>query len=681
MNTRQKLDQIANNLWWSWHPEALDVFRRLNPDVFRASGNNPVKALRYANEDVLQDTDFGNAVDELFDRMAAYLNAPGELSDVPAIAYFCMEYGLHESLPTYSGGLGILAGDHTKAASDLGLPLTAVGLFLREGYFKQHFSPEGLQQADYPCQPVTSLPTTLAVDDQGQPVTVTVDLGTQPITLRAWIVEVGKTKLILLDSDIPPNPFPYRFLTRRLYAGSRRTRIRQEILLGIGGLRMIRALGLNPERFHMNEGHSAFLALELLREQLDAGTPRPEAEDWVRSHCIFTTHTPVKAGHDRFDPQLLLDQLSVFRESLRISEGELMAFGRANPNDLTEAFTMTILGLKLSSFANGVSRLNGDVARAQWHHLFANRPVDQVPIGHITNGVHLPTWTSPRARPFLDKHVAGWKDDPDAWNRVDDIPAAELWAYRRLLRGALVDYVTQKVKSQTLPQNPQLDPDLLTIGFARRFATYKRAPLFFYEIERAIQFFASSDRPLQMIYAGKAHPADVQGKEFIQHIFELTQLPALSGRLVFLENYDIEIGRMLVSGADIWLNNPRRPYEASGTSGQKVAVHGGLNLSILDGWWPEGYDGTNGWSIGTDSSATYMDPEEQDRQDSTFIYEALADSILPAFYDRNEDGIPDAWIAKMRSAMKKLTYQFSARRMVRDYAANYYSLPTNAPVK
>jgi alpha-glucan phosphorylase-like protein len=295
--------------------------------------------------------------------------------------------------------------------------------------------------------------------------------------------------------------------------------------------------------------------------------------------------------------------------------------------------------------------------------------------------VHLPTWTSPRARPFLDKHVAQWKDDPDAWNRVDDIPAAELWAYRRLLRGALVDYVTQKVRSQTLPQNPQLDPDLLTIGFARRFATYKRAPLFFYEIERAIQFFASSDRPLQMIYAGKAHPADVQGKEFIQHIFELTQLPALSGRLVFLENYDMEIGRMLVSGADIWLNNPRRPYEASGTSGQKVAVHGGLNLSILDGWWPEGYDGTNGWSIGTDSSATYMDPEEQDRQDSTFIYEALADSILPAFYDRNEDGIPDAWVARMRSAMKKLTYQFSARRMVRDYAANYYSTPANAPVK
>jgi alpha-glucan phosphorylase-like protein len=681
MNTRQKLDRIANNLWWSWHPEALDIFRQLNPDVFRASGNNPVKALRYANEDVLQDRDFGIAVDELFDRMAVYLNAPGELSDVPPTAYFCMEYGLHESLPTYSGGLGILAGDHTKAASDLGLPLTAVGLFLREGYFKQHFSPEGLQQADYPCQPVTSLPTTLAVDDQGQPVTVTVDLGTQPITLRAWIVEIGKTKLILLDSDIPPNPFPFRFLTRRLYAGSRRTRIRQEILLGIGGLRMIRALRLNPERFHMNEGHSAFLALELLREQLHGGTPRPEAENWVRNHCIFTTHTPVKAGHDRFDPQLLLDQLSVFRESLRISEGELMAFGRANPNDLTEAFTMTILGLKLSSFANGVSRLNGDVARAQWHHLFANRPVDQVPIGHITNGVHLPTWTSPRARPFLDKHVAQWKDDPDAWNRVDDIPAAELWAYRRLLRGALVDYVTQKVRSQTLPQNPQLDPDLLTIGFARRFATYKRAPLFFYEIERAIQFFASSDRPLQMIYAGKAHPADVQGKEFIQHIFELTQLPALSGRLVFLENYDMEIGRMLVSGADIWLNNPRRPYEASGTSGQKVAVHGGLNLSILDGWWPEGYDGTNGWSIGTDSSATYMDPEEQDRQDSTFIYEALADSILPAFYDRNEDGIPDAWVARMRSAMKKLTYQFSARRMVRDYAANYYSTPANAPVK
>ena len=428
----------------------------------------------------------------------------------------------------------------------------------------------------------------------------------------------------------------------------------------------------------MNEGHCAFVALELLRERILSGAARPAAEEWVRDHCVFTTHTPVKAGHDRFEPGLLLDQMRPFRESIGLSEGDLMAFGRSNPNDMTEPFTMTVLGLKLSSVANGVSRLNGEVARAQWHHLFPDRPVGQVPIGHITNGVHLPTWTSPKARPFLDRHVEGWKTSPDVWRRIDDIPSEELWAYRRLLRSALIEYVATKVKSQTLPQSPNLDPDLLTIGFARRFATYKRAPLFFFDIERAIQFFASSDRPLQMIYAGKAHPADVQGKEFIRHIFELTQHPALAGRLVFLENYDMEIGRMLVSGADVWLNNPRRPYEASGTSGQKVSIHGGLNLSILDGWWPEGYDGTNGWSIGPDSSAKYMDPEVQDREDAGYIYDALEKEILPAFYDRNENGIPDAWIAKMRNAMKKLPYQFSARRMVTDYAVNYYDVPAPA---
>ena len=680
MNTYEKLEFIASNVWWSWNPDALDLYRRLNSEVFIASGNNPVTTLRYAKEDVLDDPEFADAVDRQYQTLLQYRDSQGELSHIPSTAYFCMEYGLHESLPLYSGGLGILAGDHLKAASDLGLEFTAVGLFLREGYFKQYFSLEGLQQADYPCQPVTSVPASLAVDEQGQPITVVVHLGSQPVTLQAWIVQVGRVRLVLLDSDTPPNPFPFRFLTRRLYAGSIRTRIRQEILLGIGGLRMLRALGVTTDRYHMNEGHCAFVSLELLRERLAAGMVRSEAEDWVRDHSVFTTHPPVKAGHDRFEPTLLLDQMRPFRESIGLSEGDLMAFGRANPNDLTEPFTMTILGLKLSGVANGVSRLNGEVARAQWHHLYPDRPVDQVPIGHITNGVHLPTWTSPKARPFLNKHLDGWKTNPDVWSHVDHIPAEELWAYRRLLRSALVDYVTTKVKSQTLPQTPNLNPDYLTIGFARRFETYKRAPLFFYDIERAIEFFASSDRPLQMIYAGKAHPADVQGKEFIRQIFELTRHPALAGRLVFLENYDMEIGRMLVSGADVWLNNPRRPYEASGTSGQKVAVHGGLNLSILDGWWPEGFDGTNGWSIGTDSSASYMDPEVQDRQDAQFIYAALEQEILPAFYERDEQGIPDAWVAKIRSAMNKLPYQFSARRMVSDYANNYYATPAAAAV-
>ncbi len=674
MTTREQLQFIARNLWWSWNPDALDLFRRVNPDVFAATDNNPLRALKHARIEVLENTGFAQSVDTVYRRLQDYLTTPGELSEIPRTAYFCMEYGLHESLPLYSGGLGILAGDHTKAASDLGVPLTAVGLFLREGYFKQYFDRSGVQQADYPAKPVTSLPIELATDANGDPVTVTVNLGIQPITVRAWTLMVGKTKLILLDCDIDPNPFPFRYLTRRLYAGSSRTRIRQEILLGIGGLRMLRALGETPERIHMNEGHCAFVALELLREHLASGMDRVSAEHAVRETCVFTTHTPVKAGHDRFDAELFLEQMSLFKSEIGLSDGELMSFGRANPNDISEPFTMTILGLKLAGICNGVSKLNGEVARAQWHHLYPDRPVAQVPIGHITNGIHLPTWTSPIARDFLDNHLPGWQYDPDAWQRIDAVSDQDLWDYRRMLRRSLLDFVSHKAPTQSMLQSPHLDPEVLTIGFARRFATYKRAPLFFYDVERALEFFNSTGTPLQMIYAGKAHPADKHGKEFIRRIYELTQHPALQGRLVFLENYDMMIGRMLVSGTDVWLNNPRRPYEASGTSGQKVAVHGGLNFSILDGWWPEGYDGTNGWSIGSDASAEYLDPEVQDRQDANFIYETLRDEVLPAFYTRDEHGLPSSWIAKMRSAMRRLTYQFSARRMVREYALNYYAV-------
>ncbi len=674
MTTREQLHHIAGNLWWSWNPEAIDLFRQVNPDVFAATDNNPLRALKHARKEVLEDTSFVQRVAAVHQRLTDYLSRPGELSATPHTAYFCMEYGLHESLPLYSGGLGILAGDHTKAASDLGIPFTAVGLFLREGYFKQYFDRGGVQQADYPAKPVTSLPIELATNADGDPVTVTVDLGIQQIVVRAWILMVGKTKLILLDCDIDPNPFPFRYLTRRLYAGSSRTRIRQEILLGIGGLRMLRALGETPERFHMNEGHCAFVALELLREQMAAGMEPSTAAQAVRDKCVFTTHTPVKAGHDRFDAELFLDQMSLFKSEIGLSDGALMAYGRANPNDISEPFTMTILGLKLAGICNGVSRLNGEVARAQWHHLYPDRPVAQVPIGHVTNGIHLPTWTSPLARDFLDANLPGWQHDPDAWQRIDSVSDRDLWDYRRTLRKSLLDFVAHKAPTQSMPQTPKLDPDVLTIGFARRFATYKRAPLFFYDVERALEFFNATDTPLQMIYAGKAHPADKHGKEFIRRIFELTQHPALQGRLVFLENYDMEIGRMLVGGTDIWLNNPRRPYEASGTSGQKVAVHGGLNFSILDGWWPEGYDGTNGWSIGSDSSADYMDPEIQDKQDSNFIYDTLREDVLPAFYTHDEHGLPSSWIARMRSAMRRLTYQFSARRMVREYAVNYYAL-------
>ncbi|QXD16448.1 alpha-glucan family phosphorylase [Rhodocaloribacter litoris] len=684
MTTREKLTEIATNLWWSWNPEALDLFRRLNPGAFDASDHNPVAALRHADPAVLEDTDFQQAVDVVYDTFARYLNAPPHVTDAPRVAYFCMEYGLHESLPFYSGGLGILAGDHTKAASDLGLPLTAVGLFLRDGYFKQFFDVQGRQRAEFPGVDTTELPLQLVTDAHGNPVTVTVPTGWQVLHLRAWRLALGRINLYLLDTDFSANPFTLRFLTRRLYQGDRTTRIQQEIILGIGGIRMLRALGVEVDVYHLNEGHCAFLTLELLREALAEGRPRHDAETAVRERCVFTTHTPVKAGHDRFDPGLFLEQMRGFQQQIGLSDHDLLAYGRINPNDTTEAFTMTVLGLKLSRKANGVSKLNGEVARRQWHALYPDRPVDEVPISHVTNGVHLPTWTAPHARPFLRIHLGDdWlerRDDPAVWKKIQDIPDEALWAYRRMLRERLIHYIQERIRYQTLPQTAVLDPDVLTIGFARRFATYKRATLFFLDRERALDFFRNTDRPIQMIYAGKAHPDDEGGKALIREIYEMTKHPEVRGKLVFVEGYDMAVGRMLTSGCDVWLNNPRRPYEASGTSGQKVAVHGGLNLSILDGWWPEGYDGTNGWAIGREASHLYKDPQVQDPEDAHFLYQTLEQEVLPAFYERDERGLPPAWIARMRRAMERLPYAFSAHRMVIDYVEQIYRTPATQDV-
>ncbi|WP_457651561.1 alpha-glucan family phosphorylase [Rhodocaloribacter sp.] len=677
MTTREKLAALAANLWWTWTPEAIALFRRLSPGALAVTDNNPVAALRAADEAVLEDPDFAKEVEAVHAAFEAYMNAERRYGDAPPTAYFCMEYGLHESLPFYSGGLGILAGDHAKAASDLGLPFTTVGLFLRGGYFKQYFDAQGRQQAEFPGIDATEHPVTLVKDASGMPVTVTVHAGWDEVHLRAWRLDVGHTTMYLLDTDFSANPYNLRFLTRRLYQGDRTTRIQQEIILGIGGVRMLRAVGAEAEVFHLNEGHCAFLTLELLREQLAQGQSREQAEAAVRERCVFTTHTPVKAGHDRFDPSLFIEQMRGFQREISLSDHDLLAYGRINPNDVTSPFNMTVLGLKLSRTANGVSKLNGEVARRQWHALYPDRHVDEVPIGYVTNGVHLPTWTAPHARPFLNQHLGpDWlehRDRPEVWRKVRDISDEELWEYRRMLRRTLIDFVNAYLKTQTLPQEAALDPDTLTIGFARRFATYKRAPLFFYDKERAIKFFTRTDRPIQMIYAGKAHPDDDGGKAYIQEIYEMTRHPALKGRLIYLEDYDMEIGRMLTSGCDVWLNNPRRPYEASGTSGQKVAIHGGLNLSILDGWWPEGYNGKNGWAIGEEASHLYKNPEIQDPEDANNLYETLENGVLPAFYERDERGLPPDWLARMRDAMEHLPYAFSAHRMVTDYIERIYT--------
>ena len=677
MTTREQLHEISRNLWWSWHPEALTLFQRLNRDAFQASGNNPNIALKLARADVLTDPQVQAEVDSVYRSFKEYMESPGENQDAPKTAYFCMEYGLHESLPLYSGGLGILAGDHVKAASDVGLRFTAVGLFLRDGYFRQYFDPKGLQHDDYPAIDSTEQPVELVVDEDGAPITVTVHTGHQPIHLRAWKVCVGKTALYLLDTDFAANPYEIRFLTRRLYQGNRYTRIQQEIILGIGGLRFLRAIGESFDVHHMNEGHCAFLTLEMVREHLAAGLSRQEAEEATRASCVFTTHTPVIAGHDRFEPNLFTSTLAGFRDEIGFSEYDMLSYGRVHPDDGGDEFTMTVWGLKLSRSANGVSELHGKVARHQWNHLFADLAPAEVPITHITNGIHLPTWAAPASRSFLDVHLGSWTADREnqaTWDRIDQVSDRAIWEYRNRLRSSLISFVNAHIRTQTMSQDAMLNRDALTIGFARRFATYKRAPLLFSDIERITQLFQHSDRPIQVIYAGKAHPQDEGGKAFIQKIYELSHRSAFNGRLIFLENYNMEIGRKLISGCDVWLNNPRRPMEASGTSGQKVAIHGGLNLSIPDGWWPEGYNGTNGWSIGDNASHEYEDPSVQDPRDAELLYDLLENAVIPLFYSRGEKGRPDEWIAMIRSAMKGLTYKFSAHRMLLEYIEKIYSV-------
>lgn len=673
MNTYEKLEALARNLWWSWNPEVIDLFERLDPEAFRESGNNPFVAFK--NAEPITDSALVADVDTAYQALTAYLDEPGRFADAPRTSYFCMEYGLHESLPIYSGGLGILAGDHAKAASDLGVPFTAIGLFLKEGYFKQRFTPDGWQLDEHPALDPVNHPLTLVSDEGGGTLHVTVHLGDQPVRLQAWRIRLGRTSLYLLDSDVEDNPGPLRNLTGRLYQGDWRTRLRQEIILGIGGVRLLRALDISTDVYHMNEGHCALLALELLRERLDAGNPMEEAVSWVRDHSVFTTHTPVLAGHDRFDPWLFLEQMSTFRNQLNHSEEDLLAYGRVHENNSDESFTMTVLGLRLSRSANGVSRLNGEVARQQWHSMYPERAVEDVPIGSITNGVHVPTWAVPIARAFLNEKIGDWKTlmaDRDFWQAVDQVPDEVLWEYRNELRRQLLRFAADHVKRQSLPMEFGLSPDALTIGFARRFATYKRAPLLFTDVERAASIFSTPERPVQILYAGKAHPADDGGKRFIKQIVEAAHHPGLKGRVIFLENYNIEIGRMLVSGCDVWLNNPRRPMEASGTSGQKVAVHGGLNLSILDGWWPEGYNGRNGWAIGEEHVDYELDPVEQDRHDAESLYRRLEQEVVPTFYDRDERGVPTLWIKRMRTAMKDLIPQFSAVRMVTDYVERMY---------
>ncbi|PYM14967.1 MAG: DUF3417 domain-containing protein [Verrucomicrobia bacterium] len=691
------LNQLARNLWWTWNQDAQEVFQQLSPRGWQNLYHNAVAVLKevsdYELRVRLQDRDFARQVRAVLDSFNAYLketktwgreNAPLLLQN--PVAYFSAEFGFHETLRISAGGLGILAGDHAKSASDLGLGFVGVSLFYREGYFQQTITQDNWQSEYYTRLNPKNLPIEPVFDAKGEPLVCASEIAMNEVYFQTWRVNVGRCPVYLLDTNRPENEQRYRDLTLRVYGGDSTTRIMQEVLLGIGGVRLLRALGVQPSVFHMNEGHAAFLTLELIREKLAESKAFTDALARTKAQCLFTTHTPVEAGHDRFSRDLVDYTLNRFQSQLKLPLDDLMALGRVNPTDANEPFCMTVLALKASRAANAVSELHGRVSRQMWQCLYPDKPAEEVPIDHITNGVHLLGWMKGPVRRFWRRKLGlTWEssvNSPDFWRQLADpdfISDEEIWALRYNLRRELIEFSRRRllIQGQRLSQDDfiafdqLLNPDAMTIGFARRFATYKRAPLIFQQFENIVKLVRDKQRPIQFIFAGKAHPRDDEGKRFIQHIIHLSKYSELKGYLVFIENYDVHVGRQMVSGCDVWLNNPRRPLEASGTSGMKASCHGCLNFSILDGWWREGYDGTNGFAIGDDSHPDSI--EEQDRLDSENLYKTLTEEIIPCFFNRDANGIPRQWIQKIRRAMLTLVPQFNTRRMVQQYAQRYYS--------
>ncbi|MBI2618942.1 MAG: alpha-glucan family phosphorylase [Ignavibacteriales bacterium] len=690
----QRLAALASNLWWAWNPEAQEIFRDLSPQVWERSHHNAVEVLREASEAELRarlrDPDFLRKVKRALNEFEDYLGnratwaSRHSLRLKGPVVYFSAEFGLHESLPIYSGGLGVLSGDHAKSASDLGIPFLGIGLFYRQGYFQQHIDPNGWQQELYPVQEPERLPLELVTLPEGGRLLNSVEIGHSTVFFQTWRLKVGRTNVYLLDTNLPENDQHFQGLTANVYGGNIDTRIGQEIILGIGGVRLLRSMKIYPAVYHMNEGHSAFLVFEMLKEKIAEGKTIEEAEVIVRSQCVFTTHTPVPAGHDRFSSEMMDHTFSRFRNAMGLSHDNMMAYGRINGTEAAEPFTMTVLALRMSRAANAVSKLHGHVSREMWQHLYPGIPIEKVPIGSVTNGVHTPGWASAKAHEFWNKRLGyDWTNkllEPKYWKKIEQNGLAsdeELWALRYSLRRDLIEFIRQRLREQYVRTGESgtsfdrvLSPDRLTICFARRFATYKRAPLIFRKLDRIIPMLINPERPAQLVFAGKAHPRDNEGKKFIQKIIEMTRHPQLQGRVVFVENYDMNVARHLVAGADVWLNNPRRPLEASGTSGMKVLIHGGLNLSIMDGWWREGFDGTNGWSIGSDESQP--DLEAQDEKDFENLVTILESRVIGEYYDRDKTGIPRAWIRRIRHSMRTLIPVYNSDRMVAEYATEYY---------
>ncbi len=690
----ERLSELAYNLWWTWNPEAVRVLGRLDYSLWERLGHNPIRFLREIKarrlDQAAQDPDYLTLYDTVFSSFDAYLaqsnlwasRAHPELTNRP-IAYFSMEFGLHEMLPIYSGGLGILAGDHLKEASDLGLPLVGVTLMYAEGYFSQYVTEDGWQESVNPMLNFADLPVLPVMVDGSQRLTIDVEFPDRTLALQIWEVRVGRVPLFLLDSNVESNPLPDRELTARLYWSDLDRRIRQEVLLGVGGVRALRALGYNPSVWHMNEGHAAFLTLERARELVKAGRDFEQAMALTREHNVFTTHTPVPAGNDEFPLWLIEKHLAALWPELKLDrEGFFNLARRRWPEG--ETFSMGVLALRNSGGRNAVSELHGRVARRMWNFLWPDTPEDEVPITHVTNGVHTANWMARRMRILLDAYLGpDWYDhldDPAIWAGLDKIPDDELWAIRLHQKRKLAFYMRERVRGrwsdggyhpvQVVSAGVLINPYTLTIGFARRFATYKRAELVLSDVDRLLKIINRPNWPVQIIFAGKAHPADDAGKRILQNVYRVVKRAEAGGRLVFLEDYDMNLARYLVQGVDVWLNTPRRPFEASGTSGMKAGLNGVLNFSVLDGWWREAFNGRNGWAIGTDADPG--SPEAQDAEDAESLYTVLEHEIIPQYYERDPKEISHAWVARMKDSMKTIIPQFSTRRMVKEYVNRLY---------
>lgn len=705
----KRLADLAYNYWWSWTNDRISVFRNIDPDAWHRYKHNPVAVLESTGyvrlTQLANDPVYIKRVKVLAQQFDRYMSetdtwshrvAP-QISRERPIAYFCAEFGIHESLPIYSGGLGILAGDHLKSSSDLGVPMVAVGLLYRQGYFRQRLNRHGWQEDFYVDNDFERMPLELIKNEQGQPRVIELEIRNRIVKVQIWRTRVGRVDLYLLDTDREDNDPIDRWLTGHLYGGNQETRIAQEFVLGIGGVKALHAMGIEPSIFHLNEGHAAFCTLEAAWQEMQrSGKSFYDVENSIRDRCVFTTHTPVPAGHDVFSSDLMDSYFAHYWLALGLEREQFLALGARRLGDPWEPFSMTVLALRMCRAANGVSELHGQVSRQMWKVLYPDRSEDEVPIGHITNGIHVRTWTAPLIADLYSDYLGeNWSTqvvDPKLWEKVNDIPDEELWWRHQVLKERLIAHTRSRAKMarQARGENHHaigaadrlLDPNVLTIGFARRFSPYKRGYLLLHDVERALRILGNPDRPVQVIFSGKAHPADEEGKRIIQRLMEWQQQhPQIRDRIAFIEDYDIYTGQKLVQGVDVWLNNPRRPLEASGTSGQKVCLNGGINFSVLDGWWCEGYQadadgkGINGWAIG--QNAHTSDQELQNRIDAESLYRLLEEEIVPLYYDRDASGLACGWIAKMKASIITNSPKFNTDRMIAEYVAKVYAPGTS----